>query len=87
VDGTASPSIAITEATATTPAYAVITATGYASGNIPLSKGTALQGGLTAGFTGAATGTTWCVGMTNPDGSASKNWKYSAVNGLQTGSC
>ena len=89
VDGTAVPAITFTAATGTTPASVSITAAApstYASGIISLSKGTVLQTPATAGFTPAATSLNWCVGMTNATGSA-KNWKYSAVNGLQAGSC
>jgi len=85
VDGTATPGVAITAATATTPAYAVITATGYTSGNIPLSAGTAMQAS-TAGFTASPTATTWCVGMTNTEGSQ-KTYKYSSAAGLLPGAC
>jgi type IV pilus assembly protein PilA len=57
----------------------------YASGDLKLSSGTVLQTGA-AGFTTANTSSAWCVGLTNPDGSA-KSYKYSATNGLQQGSC
>jgi type IV pilus assembly protein PilA len=57
----------------------------YNSGNLKLSSGTVLQTG-TAGFTTAPTKDAWCVGLTNPDGSA-KDYKYSAGGGLAVGSC
>jgi type IV pilus assembly protein PilA len=58
----------------------------YASGDLKLSTGTVLQTG-TAGFTATPTSLTWCVGLNNPGGSGSGNYKYSSAGGLQGGSC
>jgi prepilin-type N-terminal cleavage/methylation domain-containing protein len=57
----------------------------YTSGALKMSDGTTLQTG-TAGFTASPTSSTWCVGLTNSNGST-KTWKYSASGGLASGSC
>ena len=55
---------------------------------IKVSNGTALQAtNPGTAFTATPSDTTWCVGLTNANGSATKNWKYSASSGLQAGSC
>jgi prepilin-type N-terminal cleavage/methylation domain-containing protein len=64
---------------------AVSPATPYNSGALKVSDGTTLQL-LTAGFTATPTSSTWCVGLTNANGST-KDYKYSAASGLQPGSC
>ena len=76
--GTAGGAITIVD-NATTP---------YTSGALKVSDGTMLQisPAATAGFTASPTSSTWCVGLTNADGST-KNWKYSAAGGLAAGSC
>ena len=48
---------------------------------VNLSDGTAFSNQT------GSTATTWCVAFTNPDGSASKIWKFSAANGLEAGAC
>ena len=64
---------------------AVAPATVYSSGALKVSDGTQLQTG-TAGFTATPTSATWCIGLTNAEGST-KTWKYSAAGGLASGSC
>jgi type II secretion system protein G len=39
------------------------------------------------GYNAATPSTKWCIALTNSNGSSSKIWKYSAQNGLQSGSC
>jgi prepilin-type N-terminal cleavage/methylation domain-containing protein len=58
---------------------------GTYSTTIKVSNGTALQAGA-AGFTATPTSTSWCVGLTNANGSQ-KDYKYNSTGGLQTGSC
>jgi type IV pilus assembly protein PilA len=54
---------------------------GKASANVVLNA--PASGALsTAGWTSAA----WCIGVNNPSGSQ-KTYKYSALNGLETGQC
>jgi len=55
---------------------------------INVSAGTVLQTLPTtaAGFTPTPTSTTWCIGLTNLNGSL-KNYKYNSTLGLVQGSC
>ncbi len=62
------------------------TATPAYSASIKVSTGTTLQAGA-LGFTPTPTASTWCVGMTNPNGSSQKAWKYTSQAGLVAGSC
>ena len=63
----------ITVADASTPPY---TAT------IKVSNGTTLDSSANLGSS-----TTWCVALTNPDGTSQNTWAYSADAGLHAGSC
>ncbi len=81
VDGTG----ALTVDTTTTSGSATIKSGSTVVSTVKLSNGTALQ---TVGFkaTSGSETTTWCVALTNTDGSL-KNYYYSAAAGLQQGSC
>ncbi len=80
VDGTGSLTVAQTGAG--TPI--TVGDGGTYSASIKTSSGTTLVG---ATPTTGMNSTNWCVGLTNPDGSSSKAWKYSATDGLKAGSC
>ena len=58
---------------------------GTYSTTINVSSGTALQAGA-AGFTANPTSSTWCVGLTNANGSL-KTYKYNSTAGLVQGTC
>ncbi|GAB3675116.1 type II secretion system protein [Angustibacter aerolatus] len=72
VDGTATPTIALTAGR-----YVV---NGTDAGKV--SNGVVAKQISPTGMTSAA----WCVGLTNPNG-ATKDYKYSAQNGLESGNC
>jgi len=80
VDGTGSLTVAQTGAG--TPI--TVGDGGTYSASIKTSSGTTLAG---ATPTTGMNSTNWCVGLTNPDGSSSNTWKYSATDGLKAGSC
>jgi prepilin-type N-terminal cleavage/methylation domain-containing protein len=82
VDGTGSLALTlasgnITVATTTTPATTVAT--------VKVSSGTALSATAFKATSGSEA-TTWCVSLTNPNGSQ-KTYYYSAAAGLGTGAC
>ena len=89
VDGTGTLTATFAAASGSTPATITLSdgsgASAYSSGALKLSSGTTMQA-TTAGFTASPTSATWCIGLTNANGSL-KNWKYSAASGLQQGSC
>lgn len=92
VDGTGTGLAATyTAPVGTAQAYITLTDTaGYTSGPLKLSAGTVMQAGTTAGtkgFTATPTSTTWCIGLTNPNGSSTNNWSYSSASGLAAGGC
>lgn len=81
VDGTGALTASITGGTLT-----LATATGVTpafSTAIKVSNGTAMQ---TTNPITTTSATSWCVGLTNPDG-ATENFKYSAQGGLEAGTC
>lgn len=79
VDNTAAPTLAITAGRYTlTPAGG---GTAQDLGKVSTNVGT-----LTSAFSATAPTTSWCVSLTNPQGSVT-TWKYSAANGLQSGAC
>lgn len=83
VDGTGTLTASITAGTLT-----LATATGVTPAfttAIKVSNGTAMQGTNPITF-GTDPATTWCVGLTNPNG-ATKTFKYSAAGGLESGTC
>jgi type II secretory pathway pseudopilin PulG len=80
VDGTGAVTVAVD--TATNKATISAGSPGALIATLNTSKGTALLA-----QTAASTATTWCVAFTNPGGSSTKNWKYSALAGLESGTC
>jgi type IV pilus assembly protein PilA len=81
VDGIGS----LTIDTTTTVGSATLTSGATVVSAIKLTTGTALQ---TVPFTATAgsESSTWCVALTNPDGTQ-KDYLYSATAGLSTGAC
>jgi type II secretory pathway pseudopilin PulG len=51
-----------------------------------VSSGTAMQA-TAFKQTAGALDSTWCVAMTNPNGSSQKDWHYAADGGLGAGGC
>jgi prepilin-type N-terminal cleavage/methylation domain-containing protein len=83
VDGTGP----LTIDTTTTAGSATIKSGTVVVTAVKLSSGTALQTVSFKATTGSEANT-WCVALTNPQGSSSsKDWYYSAANGLSAGSC
>jgi type IV pilus assembly protein PilA len=82
IDGTG----ALTVDTSTTAGSATIKSGTTVITAVKLSTGTALQA-TSFKATAGSEASTWCVAMTNPDGSTQKDWYYSAANGLTQGSC
>jgi type IV pilus assembly protein PilA len=85
VDGTSALNAPTFVAAGAGPATLTLTATGYTSNALNLSTGTKLQVGAD-GFDTVNTSTSWCIGLTNPDG-VQKTYKYSSAGGLQPGTC
>ncbi|RMI13104.1 prepilin-type N-terminal cleavage/methylation domain-containing protein [Cellulomonas triticagri] len=61
-------------------------AAGAFSTEIKLSNGTAFTAGQLKYSDTSKKSSTWCVGLTNPEGQQ-KDFKYSAAKGLETGAC
>jgi type IV pilus assembly protein PilA len=45
------------------------------------------QSAITISSQNYTSSTSWCVALANPNGAGTGIWKYSAVNGLQSGAC
>ncbi len=45
------------------------------------------QSAITIASQNYTSSTSWCIALTNPNGTGTGTWKYSAVNGLQSGAC
>jgi type IV pilus assembly protein PilA len=45
------------------------------------------QAAITISSQNYTSSTAWCIALANPDGAGNGIWKYSAVNGLQSGAC
>jgi type IV pilus assembly protein PilA len=82
VDGAGSLTLDATS----TPGSVIVLSGGTAVAMLPLSIGTQLQATNPFKATAGSEGTTWCVGMSNPNGSA-KDYTYSAASGLSAGTC
>jgi len=83
VDGSGT-GLTVTFAAGSPPTITITDTGGYTSGTINLSNGTTQPAtGATANLTSP---TGWCVSLTNADGST-KDFKYSAQGGLQSGHC
>ena len=82
VDGTGGLSVTLSGSNV---AVATTAATPVSVASIKVSSGTALA---TTAFsaTSGSEATTWCVALTNPNGSQ-KTYSYSAQNGLSTATC
>jgi type IV pilus assembly protein PilA len=82
VDGAGALAVTISGSTAT---VATTAATPVTVATVKLSNGTALA---TVPFKATASNenNTWCVALTNSQGST-PTWSYSAANGLQSGAC
>jgi prepilin-type N-terminal cleavage/methylation domain-containing protein len=89
VDGTGTLSLTLTAASGTTPGTYTLATTGGTPTTVAtgkLSNGTVGQA-VNIKFGAAGTeDTTWCVALTNPNGSQ-KAYSYSAQAGLQPGAC
>jgi type IV pilus assembly protein PilA len=88
VDGTTPIFVSVSGTTATI--YPAATATGTPIITMTLSQGTALsnQKQTVTPATAATYSGSWCVALTNPDGSsANKIWRYSSGGGLASGAC
>jgi prepilin-type N-terminal cleavage/methylation domain-containing protein len=85
VDGTTAVTVDISGGVASL--YPATTATGTAFVTVQLSAGTAFAGTGSAQQTPSSTSTTWCVAFTNPGGSSTPDWKFSATGGLAAGTC
>ena len=78
-----------TAATSTAPAQIIVIDTAtppYSSGVIKLSSGTIQPVTPLLATAGLGAATTWCVSLTNSN-SGSSPWKYSAAQGLASGTC
>lgn len=84
VDGTGALTASIASGTLTLATATGVTPTFTTA--IKVSNGTATQTTAISYTDTTKPASTWCVGLTNPDG-ASKDWKYSAAGGLQAGTC
>jgi len=84
VDGTGQVFVAVNTTTKVASLYAGAAATGTPFTTVTLSNDTALAN---PGGQSGTTSSTWCVAFTNPGGSSTPTWKYSATGGLASGTC
>ena len=83
VDGTTAVTVGVSGSIATV--YQGATTSGTVITTVSLSSGTALPG--SGAQTASSTSSTWCVAFTNPDGSSTPTWRFSATGGLASGTC
>ncbi len=84
VDGKGPVDLGYVAPTSSNPATMTVTdGASYTSGVIKFSSGTVASSSPSANLSSS---NSWCVSLSNPDGKA-KDYKYSATDGLQIGTC